>query len=96
MTRLLAAFLIALILGLAVGRVVRAQDAKAPTPQQQFAQAVADLGQCQYDVSRYKAAVLSGLLLDAVQVKNKIEAANQEYTLDVQTFKLALKEKPKT
>ena len=86
MTRLLVAFLVALILGLAVGRAVRAQDAKAPTPQQQFAQAVADLGQCQYDVSRYKAAVLSGLLFDAVQVKNKIEAANPEYTFDPQTF----------
>jgi hypothetical protein len=91
----------ALILAVFLGSfALAAQDKPAPSPQQQFAQTVVDLGNCQQEASRYKAAVISGLLLDAVQVKAKLEAANPAYVFDPQTFTITPKppkapEKPK-
>jgi hypothetical protein len=91
----------ALILALFLGSfALAAQDKAAPSPQQQYAQTILDLGDCQQERSRYKAAVISGLLLDAVQVKNLIEGKNPDLVVDPQTWKITPKptkapEKPK-
>jgi len=91
-TRLLSAFVLALLLAVAP---LLAQGEK-PTGQQQYATTIFELGQCHAKLGALEqvdARREAGLLFDAAGAKQRIEAANPEYTLDPVTFKIALKGK---